>query len=127
MRISISGSLAGRRINHPRPANIVHIRQPQAAGGPAENSFILIEADGEPRRARYLSWIGYFDIEYANLRQPGQWILVEPATHYEDQVDWHPYGWERAECVPTIGDSILDEIAELDRDSKASIIRNRRP
>jgi hypothetical protein len=78
-------------------------------GGPAENSFVLVELSTQAR-ARYISWIGYFDIEYASRREPGAWTLVEPATHYEKDVDWRPYGWEGARPIPTIGDFILDEM-----------------
>jgi hypothetical protein len=109
MRVRIQGNLLGRKLDGSKAADIVQVPK-KIADGPAENSFVLIELSSHPR-ARYISWIGYFDVEYASRREPGAWTLVEPATIYENDVDWQPYGWEGVGRIPTIGDSILDEIS----------------
>ena len=104
MRVRISGNLVGQRIGE-RAADIVHI-QTASAEGPAENSFVLVCHSG---RARYLSWIGYYDVEYAQNKEPGVWAIIEPPTEYGRDADWCPYGWKGAEHVPTIGDRVLLE------------------
>lgn len=102
MRARITGNLVGQRRSG-QSADIVHV-QHSSEQGPAENSFVLVCGSG---RARYLSWIGYYDVEYAARREPGDWALVEPAQAYEREAEWLPYGWEGARGVPTIGDAVL--------------------
>jgi hypothetical protein len=61
--------------------------------GPAENSFVEVRhLDGDRRVARYLSWIGYGDLDDAEAAEPGKWQLVEPPAPYEARVDWVPFG-----------------------------------
>ena len=102
VKLHIRGNLVGQRLRAPA-ADVVHIQE-SIEGGPAENAFVLVCHTGG---ARYLSWIGYYDFEYANKRQPGAWTVVEPPRPYQDDADWFPYRWDGAERVPTIGDSIL--------------------
>ena len=90
-------------------AEIVHIEHSHEPTGPAENAFILVEISRDPPRARYLSWINYFDLEYAAHREVGAWALVEPSEAYRKDVAWWPYGWSGARSVPTIGDAVLEE------------------
>ncbi len=69
---------------------IIENHQPE---GPAENSFIMVSVfqNGE-RQARYLSWIGYADLDFAKADEPDAWELVEPAAPYTADVVWKPYG-----------------------------------
>jgi hypothetical protein len=114
LSVNITGVLVGRRLdprNGSRLADIVHIDRPPAGTAPAENAFVLVETNGNAPRARYISWINYFDIEYAARRESGEWILVEPGKRYHRRAKWHPYGWERTAGVPTIGDATLARMA----------------
>jgi hypothetical protein len=102
MKIHIRGNVLGRRLRSPM-ADIVHI--PEASeNGPPVNAFLLVSDSGQ---ARFISWIGYFDVEYAMQREPGNWALVEPAQAFEKDAEWFPYGWDPADRVPTIGDTHL--------------------
>lgn len=100
--ITIQGSLVGRRVRRPF-AEIVRIAH-RVDDGPAENAFVLVCSAG---RARYLSWIGYYDVEYAQSLEPGVWAVIEPPKPYKNTVEWLPYGWDGAERVPAIGDATL--------------------
>jgi hypothetical protein len=104
MKLHISGTTLGRKVRSPE-ADVVHIQQ-AIPSGPAENAFVLVCHSG---RARYISWIGYYDIEYARERELDGWLIVEPPRAFERDVDWFPYGWDGANSVPTIGDSVLDK------------------
>jgi len=102
-RILLRGNLVGRRNRSPY-AEVVHL--PAAIkGGPADNAFVLVYQTGQ---ARYVSWIGYFDIEYASRREPGAWEIVEPPSAFQREVDWFPFGWNGTEYLPSIGDLVLD-------------------
>lgn len=61
--------------------------------GPADNAIILVDRDSG--RGRYLSWIGYFDLDCAAAMQPGRWSIVDPATTWEREIDWNPFGRSR--------------------------------
>ena len=102
MGVQILGNLFGKRLNQPE-ADVVQIHS-VIEHGPAENSFVLVCASG---RARYLSWIGYYDIEYAERKEPGCWAVREPSQAYAREAAWCPYGWDGAVIVPTIGDSAM--------------------
>ena len=65
VKLHIRGNLVGQRLRAPA-ADVVHIQE-SIEGGRAENAFVLVCHTGG---ARYLSWIGYYDFEYANKRQP---------------------------------------------------------
>jgi hypothetical protein len=110
--IQVAGRLMGRRLAPDgRPgAEIVHVQRDQRPEGPAENSFVLVEIDSTPARARYVSWINYYDLEYAARRESPAWELVEPWHDYRRDVAWHPFGWPGAAAVPTIGDAVLEEL-----------------
>ena len=108
--IRVRGKLMGVRLagttNNEVIGEVVQIPVEMRPHGPAENSFILAEASGQPRRARYLSWINYFDLEYAIHRECGKWQLIEPAREYDELLSWMPFGWPGAIGVPVIGDSM---------------------
>jgi|SRR5579862_2363271 len=110
--ISIKGELVGYRKsqNGVVVSEIVHVTTEGRPHGPAENAFVEVEVGGGMRRARYLSWINYFDIEYALGREAGRWALVEPARGYSETLQWMPFGWQGFQRVPTIGDSILERL-----------------
>lgn len=80
-------------------ADIVHITEP---GEPAENAIVMVERDGP--RARYLSWINYYDLDYVIAHEPSRWRLVEPAEPYQIEAQWAPFGWAGALPAPTVGD-----------------------
>lgn len=93
--ISITGELMGRRVSPLTPSfreDVVRITVEGRPDGPAENSIILIKvSDGGGKRARYLSWIGYHDLDVASMSEPGAWRLVEPASLYREEIDWNPF------------------------------------
>jgi hypothetical protein len=96
MPIELIGRLWGQHIDRSGTiiGEIVHVSSQVASGGPAENAFVYVELlPDKKRRARYISWIDYFDIEHANRKQPGNWRVVEPQETATRSVDWHPYGW----------------------------------
>ena len=95
--MEIRGELWGRRAadgKGGRPGEIVRIATEHRPDGPAENAWLLIDytPDGA-RRARYVSWINYYDIEFANQEEPGRWETVEPPQPYETNARWQPFGW----------------------------------
>jgi hypothetical protein len=86
----------GRRVartpSGPREQVVRIIREGRPTG-PAENSIVLVHVSrsGE-RQARYLSWIGYHDLDEASAAEPGSWQLVEPPKRYDAMVRWIPFG-----------------------------------
>ena len=72
---------------------VVQITVEQRPDGPAANSIIVVEnSHSGEKRARYLSWIGYHDLDEASLAEPGGWQLREPASPYSAEVAWQPFG-----------------------------------
>lgn len=70
-------------------------------GGPAENALVLVEeCSGGRYRARYISWIGYYDVDEALRQEPGVWRLVEPPVQYSQEVEWMPFGWKGMLEIP---------------------------
>jgi len=114
--VSIRGELVGYRKSREGVvvSEVVHITSESRPLGPAQNAFVEIEVRGGTRRGRYLSWINYFDIEYALSREAGRWELVEPARNYSEMLSWMPFGWEGFQRVPTIGDSIFERLGSQD-------------
>ncbi|HEY6140475.1 MAG TPA: hypothetical protein VI670_22195 [Thermoanaerobaculia bacterium] len=53
----------------------------------------LRRADTGRSEGRYISWINYYDIEFANRNEAGLWHTVEPPASYAEDAEWHPYGW----------------------------------
>src|SRR4051812_40238971 len=80
--VSAVGSLVGQHLdsNGNIIGEIIHNLEERRREGPAENAFIYLEIRNDRRpRARYVSWINLYDVEYAGRRQPGHWRLSEPA------------------------------------------------
>lgn len=103
--VSVIGELIGERpASDPDGRGEVVIRVTPHGGpdGPARNSFILVDLDhdGMPR-ARYLSWIGYPDLDEVSDFEFGRWRLVEPPQSTAIDVDWRPFGWGPMEVVWT--------------------------
>jgi hypothetical protein len=101
----IRGELYGHRLASDTGdvvADIVHVTVENRPAGPAENAFVMVERVGQPR-ARYISWINYYDLDYVNERLPGCWRHVEPAEAYAQRAQWQPYGWPGALPAPTVG------------------------
>jgi hypothetical protein len=84
-----------------RGAEIVRVSDEQRPSGPAENAFVVIErlASGK-RRGRYITWIGYHDLEEAQLLEPNVWKLVEPPRPYRRSAEWTPFGWPEMQALP---------------------------
>jgi hypothetical protein len=103
-RVSIKGEVLGERA----PAGpgfatelVVRVTASDEAG-PAANSIVMVARDGGGlRRARYISWIGYADLDHANSREFGRWRLVEPPEPYRSDVAWQAFGWGPLEDVWT--------------------------
>lgn len=91
----IRGELWGRRIGiagAKSAGDVLRIVE-HHPDGPAENAWIFVEQTPEGRKARYISWINYYDVEFASRREPGRWSTVEPPAAYEGEAEWRPYGW----------------------------------
>lgn len=94
-RIIITGQLMGKRVK-PAVAGIDHEDIVKISldhdGGPAENSIISVKVTSvHEKRAHYLSWVGYFDLDLAKAQEPDAWQLIEPASFYQEEVEWSPY------------------------------------
>ena len=102
--ITLHGELIGVRRAAPtggHVAEVVRVSKEQRPSGPAENALVVVEALNSPRkRARYISWIGYYDIEEAQAVEPGAWQLIEPARAYRCLVEWVPVGWPDRQLLP---------------------------
>lgn len=103
--LRLRAGLMGRRV----PTNpdleeelVVRAAGAEDVGGPVRDSIVLVEIlrDGTAR-ARYVSWIGYADLDEAGTAEPGRWELVEPATPFTRDVTWQPYGWGPLDLVYT--------------------------
>lgn len=107
MAKTIVGRLIGRHgVNSRRPiGEIVQITQRGRSLHPAENSFVYVDVSNSgSSRARYISWINLYDIEFANRVEPNQWRTVEPSRpYYRTGVTWQPFGWEDKE-LPSVAD-----------------------
>jgi hypothetical protein len=102
--VEICGELIG--IVRTRPsgrthAEVVRILKEGRPRGPAENALVLVEllASGQ-KSSRYISWIGYHDVEEAQVAEPGVWELVEPARSYRCIAQWAPFGWVGMRIIP---------------------------
>ena len=74
----------------PHGRDVVRVTQEARPEGPADNALILVDrGTGE---GRYLSWIGYFDLDCAVSLEPDRWTIVEPAVEWATDVDWNPFG-----------------------------------
>ncbi len=81
---------------------VVRVTSPSRPDGPAPNAFVLVDlTQGGTPRARYLSWIGYPDLDEVSDFEFGRWRLVEPAEPAALDVDWQPFGWGPMEVVWT--------------------------
>lgn len=94
-RILIVGQLMGKRIKS-AVAGIDHediVKIPfDHQDGPAENSIISVKVTStDEKKAHYLSWIGYFDLDLASAQEPDAWQLVEPASPYREEIEWSAY------------------------------------
>ena len=95
--VVISGELISRRHRPERgavPDDIVRVVEEQRPDGPAAKAIVLVDRRASrAARARYLSWIGYADLDQACSFEFGLWELVEPATAYTTEAEWLPFGW----------------------------------
>jgi hypothetical protein len=103
--LPLHGGLMGRRVpTDPAIGEELVVRAAGAEdlGGPVRDSIVLVEIlhDGTAR-ARYVSWIGYADLDEASVAEPGRWELVEPAVPFMRDVTWQPYGWGPLDLVYT--------------------------
>jgi hypothetical protein len=92
-RIRVVGELMGVANDPNRDGTgreVVRVTVELRPRGPADNSMILV--DRATSRARYLSWIGYFDLDCAAALAPRRWSIVDPATAWERDIDWVPFG-----------------------------------
>ncbi|HEU5378971.1 MAG TPA: hypothetical protein VFV38_26400 [Ktedonobacteraceae bacterium] len=94
-RMIITGQLMGKRIkppvatiDHEDIVKILHDHE----HGPAENSIISVKVSPtNEKKAHYLSWIGYFDLDLVSAQEPDAWQLIEPAEPYQEEIEWSPY------------------------------------
>jgi hypothetical protein len=102
--IEIHGELLGVRRFDPNgecTAEIVRVIREERPIGPAENALLVVELlSPSTKRARYISWIGYYDIEEAQTVEPGAWFLIEPPRAYQCLVEWLPFGWTEMQLLP---------------------------
>lgn len=72
---------------------VARVRVEHRPYGPAENSLVELRELGEGGVcARYLSWIGYGDLDEAVALHPEKLRLVEPPAPRQVTVDWQPFG-----------------------------------
>jgi hypothetical protein len=105
-RLTLTGSILGERYLEKSEATkigmVIHVNHVHA-GGPAENAFVYVDLNDAEPRAKYISWINLFDIEYAGKRQKGTWRVKEEATLIEQEIHWFPFGWG-GEPLPSVAD-----------------------
>jgi hypothetical protein len=103
--VEIKGELLGICNTHPSSgrgsAEIVRVSSKQRPSGPADNALIMVYTlTGGLKRARYISWIGYYDIEEAQAQEPNVWELIEPARPYRCLAEWVPFGRPDMQVLP---------------------------
>jgi hypothetical protein len=102
--VKLSGQLLGiRRIaaNGICEAEIIRIVKEQRPVGSAENALVIVESvNSGTKRARYISWIGYYDLEEAQKAEAGIWEVIEPPHKYSSIVEWLPFGWPNMHSIP---------------------------
>jgi len=107
--LTVCGSVMGHRLDdesEAAEAEIVRVTASSNPSGPIEDSLILIERTDKPR-GRYISWINYFDLEYAVGHHPDTWRIVESPEILKREIDWHPYGWPEVDRIPMVGDTFI--------------------
>jgi hypothetical protein len=102
--VEVQGEILGFHRARPhgrRGAEIVRVSSAPRPGGPATNALIVVQILGShEKRARYISWIGYRDLEEAQAEEPDVWELVEPPCEYRRFVAWFPFGWPDMQILP---------------------------
>ncbi|HEY4266893.1 MAG TPA: hypothetical protein VGM94_01755 [Galbitalea sp.] len=88
--------IANDPVRDPNGREVVRVTEEARPDGPADNALILV--DRGTAQARYLSWIGYFDLDCAVAFEPDRWTIVEPATTWENEVEFRPFGVPGAEA-----------------------------
>jgi hypothetical protein len=116
MQVHFAGEIWGRQLSARREVigEVVRVCGPTNAKGPAENAFVLVDLRGISPRARYISWINYYDIEYAGSCQPGCWEVMEPAVTQTYHARWQPFGW---------GGPLLPSVAYSDNHARPASLR----
>jgi len=66
---------------------------------PAAKSMVAVVKVNGQRIAHYVPWINYYDLDQASRAEPGEWVIVEPATPYDEMAIWDPYR-ERFPDIP---------------------------
>src|SRR4051794_23484853 len=97
MLVSITGELWGRHFSETGEVigEVIHVLQSFGPNDPAANAFVYAELTlSRAARARYVSWINYYDIEHAGRNQSGRWKIAEPAESWVRKAEWYPYGWD---------------------------------
>jgi hypothetical protein len=94
MNVTVVGELMGE---HGAPGGtaklVVRILTEGRPQDPACNSIILVRSDAAAvPSARYISWVGYADLDEASAAEPGAWTLIEPARPFGLALDWWPFG-----------------------------------
>jgi hypothetical protein len=110
------GQVIGRHFDSGRKlalGRVIHVGRQHASEGPAENAFLYVEErHGAMPRARYISWINLYDIEFAATQNQGDWSLVQPPERFKTRVEWCPFGWDGkplpnvAYVIPALSDAI---------------------
>ena len=103
----LKGNLVGQFLDDAglKPlVDIVHVTHSVGPDGPAENAFVFVERVEPTSRARYVSWISYYDVDYVVAHQPNRWRVIEPPRSFEGHAVWQPFGWPGAIPAPTVGE-----------------------
>jgi hypothetical protein len=98
--ISIKGKQIGRKrsdrsdIKH---FDIVHIEDEFRPVGPAENSIVMVSTYHNGKvSAKYIPFVGYFDLDRQKRLHPENWKIIEPSTDFlKRNVLWAPFGNEQ--------------------------------
>jgi hypothetical protein len=103
VKVVVSGQLVGERSpnsSESKTEQVVLVSVEHRSQGPAENSMIMVElSKAGTYRGRYLSWIGYADLDQANSLEFGRWKLIEPPSTFTKEIEWQPFGWGPLESV----------------------------
>lgn len=102
--VTITGHMMGRRVptDTTLQSELVVRVSSSTQPEPVPESMLLVSVstDGSAR-ARYLSWIGYADLDEAEALEPDRWEIIEPPLVYRGEASWEPFGRESLELVWT--------------------------
>jgi hypothetical protein len=91
--LPVEAELIGRAYYDGLRVDIVRSLKECRPAGPAENALLAVErrAGVDLPVGRYISWIGYHDVDLAVEREPKRWATVEPAVPFQLEIVFVPF------------------------------------